>query len=41
MIFVSLLHTFAEVALIFFLVRLAIAKWPDRFLGRMLTFTFG
>ena len=41
MIFISLLHTFAEVTLIMFLVRLAIAMWPDSWLGRSLTFTYG
>lgn len=41
MIFVSLLHTFAEVTLIFFLIRLVIAQWPDSWIGRSLTFTFG
>lgn len=41
MILISLLHTFAEVTLINFLVRIAIAMWPDSWLARSLTFTYG
>jgi len=41
MILISLLHTFAEITLILFLVRIGIAMWPDSWVGRSLTFTYG
>jgi hypothetical protein len=41
MIFISLLHTFAELTLILFLVRIVIAMWPDSWVARSLTFTYG
>ena len=41
MILISLLHTFAEITLILFLVRIVIAMWPDIWVGRSLTFTYG
>jgi len=41
MIAVSLFHTFLEMTLILFAVRLLIAKAPDFWLSRALTFTYG
>ncbi len=41
MIAVSLFHTFLEMSLILFLVRMLIAKWPESWPARALTFTYG